>query len=314
MEFADIDTEFAHIAYHSEKLYQCRDVKIACDSFGDKSHPPILLIMGLSTQLIHWPEAFCRMLADKGFWVIRFDNRDMGKSTILKHLPPPGFHQLIAHRLFNRRIVTPYSLGEMAMDAISLLDVLKIAKVHVVGASMGGMIAQLMAITAPERTLSLTSIMSTTGEKRLMWPSLKVLRLMAKKHGKEQEDHIQQGLKLWETLHGNYLHFPREHYSQIIEHAYKRGFYTTGVLRQLAAISTTPDRTPALKKLNLPSLIIHGDADPMLKVKNAHALHRAMPHSQKLILKGMGHTLPQEYWGLMIDSIADMATKTRSSV
>lgn len=305
------EESYSYIPHHPEQVYQCGEVSIASDSFGDKSHPPILLIMGLSTQLIHWPERFCRMLADKGFWVIRFDNRDMGKSSIFKHLSPPAFEQLLAHRLFKKRIATPYGLGDMAMDAMGLLDQLQIDKAHVVGVSMGGMIAQLLAINYPERILSLTSIMSTTGEKRLMWPSLKVLRIMAQKPGKTPEEHIQQGLKLWETLHGSYLHFPKDMYSQVIKTAHQRGFYAAGVLRQLAAISTTPDRTSALQKLTLPSLIIHGDSDPMLKVKNAHALHKAMPHAEKLILKGMGHTLPEEFWGEMIDGIAKLQGKVR---
>lgn len=301
--------DYRRVTHHPEQIYQCGDVSIASDSFGDKSHPPILLVMGLSTQLIHWPEIFCRMLADKGYWVIRFDNRDIGKSSIFNHLTPVSFDQLLAHRWFKKQIDVAYGLGDMAMDATHLLNVLGIDKVHVVGASMGGMIAQLMAINYPERVKSLTNIMSTTGDKRLMWPTLKVLWLMTRKPGKTPEAHLQHSLRLWRALHGFQLNFPKEMYANTISKAYERGFYESGVLRQMTAISTASDRTELLKKLTLPSLIIHGDADPLLKVKNAEALHVAMPHAEKIILKYMGHTLPHEYWGKMIDGISRVTQK-----
>lgn len=297
----------SHVIHHPEQIYQCGDTHIASDSFGDKSHPPLLMIMGLATQLIHWPEEFCRMLADRGFWVIRFDNRDMGKSTIFEHLAPTSFGQLLAHRFFKKPVNVAYKLEDMANDAVVLLDQLNIDKANIVGASMGGMIAQLIAINHPERVKTITNIMSTTGDKSLMWPTPKVLWIMTRRPGATREAYIKQGMTLWRALHGKHLKFPEEMYQTTITHAFDRGFYESGVLRQLTAISTTADRTQLLQKLTLPSLIIHGDADPLIKVKNAHALHDAMPHSHKIILKGMGHTLPREHWQQMIDGISQTA-------
>ena len=298
--------EALSISYQPEQSYQCGELRITSDSFGNPGDPPILLIMGLSTQLIHWPEPFCRALAKQGFWVIRMDNRDMGKSTLLRQHKPPSFAKLLAHKWFNKRIHVPYQLQHMAQDCIALLDQLDIDKAHVIGASMGGMIAQLMAIEHPKRVASLTSIMSTTGEKRLMRPSHRVLWCMAQKPGKGKAEHIQQGLKLWRVLHQKALPFPHARFVDTMSQAYERGFHGSGVLRQLAAIVTAPDRTAKLRALQVPSLIIHGALDPMLKVDNAYALQRAIPHAKTLILEKMGHTLPEEYWPEMIESITDL--------
>lgn len=298
------------IAYHPETIHRCGDIDIACDSFGEQSNPAILLIMGLSTQLIHWPEDFCRELAAHGFWVIRMDNRDIGKSTRFSERRPPSFGQLLAHRWLKTPISAPYSLEDMAQDAIHLLDSLQIKQAHVVGVSMGGMIAQLMAIHHPERVLTLTNIMTTTGDKRLMHPKLKALLAMARKPKNTVQSYIENGLRLWRTLHGPHLEFPEQTIRDVLLLATQRGITAAGVLRQLSAIATAPDRSFHLKKLTVPTLIIHGDADPLLKIHNAHALKRVMAHADLLILKGMGHTLPREYWPEMIAAIVN---KTRDS-
>lgn len=303
-----VEDDYSLVVHHPEQSCQCGDISITYDSFGDKNHPPILMVMGLSTQLVHWPEGFCRMLAKQGFWVVRFDNRDMGKSTTLDHIKPTSMGRLLVHKWFKTRVSVAYELEDMAQDAVLLLDQLNITKAHVVGASMGGMIAQLMAIHHPDRLLSLTNIMSTTGDKRLMNPSFKILWTMLQSPGKTLNDRLRQGLKLWRRLHGKHFPFPHELLAETLSEAYHRGFSAAGVLRQLAAISVATDRTEQLKKLRLPSLIIHGDADDMLKVKNAYALHDAMPHSQKLILEGMGHTLPRECWSEMVGSITAIAS------
>lgn len=162
------------VAYHPEQRYSCNGISIAADSFGDKQNPPVLLIMGLATQLIHWDEAFCRQLAAAGYWVIRFDNRDIGGSDHLKHLRSPNLLQLAGKHYFNAHFKTPYGLIDMANDSIGLMDALNISAAHVIGVSMGGMIAQTMAIHYPERVLTLTSIMSGTGNKKLLKPDPKV--------------------------------------------------------------------------------------------------------------------------------------------
>lgn len=293
----------ALVPYHAEEYIQCGDISIATDSFGCKHHPPIVLIMGLSTQMIHWPEAFCRALANEGYWVIRFDNRDIGKSSILTQHKAPSIPRLLAHSWFKFPLNAPYQLENMAADVVHLMDGLGLEKAHVVGASMGGMIAQLMAIHHPQRVHSLTCIMSTTGEKKLMKPEAAALKLMAKKHKREPQAFIEQALALWQLLHGNHLPFPADHFREVIISAQQRGIYPSGMLRQLAAITIAPNRKNLLNQLSLPSLILHGNQDPLLKVHNAHALQEALPHAKLRVFDGMGHTLPQEYWQEMIAEI-----------
>lgn len=298
------------IQHHEEKQIQANGLKITFDSFGDINHPPLILIMGLATQMIHWHDEFCQLLARKGFWVIRFDNRDIGKTTWLTNSPVPSMWDFIGNTFFHRKVNAPYLLDDMANDTLALMDELHISKAHIVGASMGGMIAQCMAIKAPKRVLSLTSIMSTTGDRSLPKPNASTSAKLLKPMSSELEKFVQQSIDVWSLLQGDHYAFDKERVEQVVRESRKRGFNPEGVVRQLSAILDSEDRTEALKKLNVPSLVIHGDADPLVPVQCGIATAEAIPNATLKILKGMGHTLPTQLWPQIVD---DISTLTKQS-
>ncbi|UAA40713.1 alpha/beta hydrolase [Paraneptunicella aestuarii] len=298
------------VIYHPEQRFQCNGLHIAADSFGDKRNPPVLLIMGLATQLVHWDEAFCRKLAAQGYWVIRFDNRDIGRSDYLHSKPTPGLLNMATHHYFKAPINAPYLLDDMANDAVALLDSLNIPAAHIIGVSMGGMIAQIMAIQHPDRVLSLTSIMSSPGDKKLMKPKLKVAFTVLRPRSKSQEQYIKQALAMWKVLHGKHFPFEEERMRNMILTALQRGVSASGIMRQLGAIMVAPDRTPQLQQLDIPSLVVHGDADPLVPVINGIKTAEAIPDSELKIIKGMGHTIPVSIWDELIDSFNAVARKS----
>jgi pimeloyl-ACP methyl ester carboxylesterase len=277
--------------------------QLAYETFGNPSHPPLLLVMGLGGQMIAWDDELCAQLAQAGFWVIRFDNRDVGRSTKMEQAPLPTMWQLIGATLFNLPFTPPYLLRDMAADAIALLDYLNIERAHVVGVSMGGMIAQEMAIHTPERLHTLTSIMSTTGNKRVGQPSLKMRRRLLQRPPADLEAAVQYGVQMWRELHGSHYPFREEKVRRHIVRNRERGYYPIGTGRQLAAVIASGDRTAALRHLQLPTLIIHGDADPLIPVSGGHATAEAVPLAEKLIIPGMGHSLPEEIWPQLIASL-----------
>ncbi|MGS2720774.1 alpha/beta fold hydrolase [Paraglaciecola aestuariivivens] len=282
------------IDYTPEKIVQSNGIKINYDSFGDPSNPPVVLIMGLATQMIFWHQDFCRLLASLGFWVIRFDNRDVGKSAWLTDYPSSTIWQFIAKQVFKRRIKPAYHLKDMAKDTLGLLDALGIAKCHLVGASMGGMIAQIVAIEAPERLYSLTSIMSTTGSRSLPKPAMGFLLSLLTRPPKKPQQQLSHGLKLYKMLHGNHFVFHQKSIETLIEQSISRGVNLAGNNRQFAAILAAPDRTTALQKVSLPTLVIHGENDPLISVEAGHATADAIAGSKLKTFKGMGHTIPTE--------------------
>ncbi len=294
------------VPHHPETLYQCNGVTLACDSFGDKSHPPVLLVMGLATQLIHWDEQFCRQLAAQGYWVIRFDNRDIGKSEHLHHLKLPNLIKLAGKHFFNTQFTPPYSLQDMADDAIALMDTLRIPKAHVVGVSMGGMISQLIAIHYPERVQSLTSIMSAPGDKKLLKPTPRMSLFMMKPPPANRTQHIAHTINMWRLLHGKHYPFEEERVHRIVTTSLKRGFSPKGVMRQLSAIVSAEDRTQKLTQLKLPSLIFHGENDPLVPVANGIAMAQSIPGAKLTIVKGMGHTIPTPVWPQIVDEFQNM--------
>ena len=284
------------IPYHSEKRLNSNGIELNYDSFGDPSHPPILLIMGLATQMIYWQEDFCRMLAQEGFWVIRFDNRDVGKSSWLENQTKPSVFKLAANALFNKPVGAAYLLDDMVNDTIGLLDSLNIKKCHLVGASMGGMIAQALAIKAPNRIFSLTSIMSTTGNRKLPKPSLGFSLKVMSRPPKDKKQFVPYGLNIWRALHGQYYAFDQQKITSLISQSIQRGINLDGSARQLAAILDAPDRTPQLTQLNIPSLILHGEDDPLVPVAAGYATAKAIPNAKLKTYKGMGHTIPSELY------------------
>ena len=284
------------ITHHTEQLVTANNIRINYDSFGDKSHPAIVLIMGLATQMIYWDEQFCKLLASQGYWVIRFDNRDIGKSTWLDSNPPPTSLALLTNAVFKRPLGATYLLFDMMNDTVGLLDSLHLKSAHIVGASMGGMIAQEIAIHHPHRVKSLTSIMSTTGNRKLPKPSTAFSFKMLKRPPKDVNKAVTFGMHVWRLIQGEHYPFDQQRVLSLITRALKRGFNPAGNTRQLAAILDSPDRTKGLNTLKVPSLIIHGEDDPLVLVACGYATAKAIPNSKIKTYPGMGHTIPSQLY------------------
>lgn len=291
-----------------EQYATANGLQLCFQCFGESHNPPLVLIMGLATQMIHWDDVFCQTLADQGFWVIRFDNRDIGKSSKIKGQKAAGISALLANQWFNRPLQVPYLLSDMANDTLGLLDYLDIANAHLVGVSMGGMIAQSMTIQAPDRVKSLTSIMSTTGNRKLPKPKPWLTLKMIKPVPTEQNNYVEHVLGMWELLHGKAYPFDPERVKATLLRAYQRGFYPPGVRRQTSAIIASPDRTSDLRAIEIPTLVMHGDYDPLVPLACGQATAEAVPHSKLKVFKGMGHTLPRELWPSMIEEISNIAS------
>jgi pimeloyl-ACP methyl ester carboxylesterase len=286
-----------------ETIVRANGIDICYDTFGDPTDPPMLLIHGLGMQMTGWDEALCSMLAERGFWVIRFDNRDVGKSTHFDDLRMPTTTQMIGKQLFNRDYTPPYALDEMAADAVGLLNVLDIDKAHVIGASMGGMIAQLVAIHYPERVLSLTSWMSTSNERDLPQPSPNIILKLLKPAPQDRAGSIEDSVYWAHLLYGSRYQVDEETTRKQSGERYDRAFYPIGVGRQLAAIGVAWGRREALKKVTVPALVIHGDEDPLVPMGQGLDVEFALPNSRLLILPGVGHVMPPETWAETVDAI-----------
>lgn len=300
------------IIYHPEQRVSANQIQINYDSFGDTNHPPIVLIMGLATQMIYWDQQFCQLLASQGYWVIRFDNRDIGKSTWLDSLPTPSSLALLTNAVFSRPLGAAYLLSDMMEDTLGLLDALGIESAHVIGASMGGMIAQELAIHHPQRVKSLTSIMSTTGNRKLPKPSASFSLKMLKSPPKESSKAVAYGIQLWRLIHGEHYPFDQQKILSLINQALQRGFNPKGNTRQLAAILDSPDRTIPLGSLRVPSLVLHGADDPLVPVACGVATAKAIPNAKIKIYSGMGHTLPSQLYDEITAEILDHIKATNS--
>jgi pimeloyl-ACP methyl ester carboxylesterase len=298
--------------YDEEQIAELGDVKLAFDSFGDKSHPPMLLIMGLGMQLINWDDLFCSQLASLGFWVIRFDNRDAGNST--KFTKRIGLLNLLWATASPRSSTPQYTLEDMAKDTVKLLDKLNIDKAHIVGASMGGMIAQIIAINHPEKLLSLTSIMSTTGNRKLPRPKAKMTKAMLKPIPKTREQYLKNATQLWKLLNGGVMPFDEDRVLLTVSKGYDRRFYPAGISRQLHTIICADDRTQALNKVIAPTLIIHGDIDPLVPIEAGYATAQAISHSKMDVIKGMGHNLPPQTWAHIISEIKALTEEAKTNL
>ena len=279
-------------------LAQSNGIELFYETFGKESDPALLLVMGLGAQMILWDEGFCEKLAASGFYVIRYDNRDVGLSTKIEGGPPPNVAAAMAGDVSS----ASYTLWDMADDAVGLLDALGIAKAHIVGASMGGMIVQSMAIRHPERVLSMTSIMSTTGARDVGQPKPEAMAALFSAPPTTREEAIASALKSWAVLAGD---FPVDE-AKVAERtgrAYDRSNYPAGFARQLVAIAAGGDRTDQLKSLRTPTLVIHGEADPLVTVSGGQATAEAIPGSELLLIPGMGHDLPAQVEDQVVEAI-----------
>jgi pimeloyl-ACP methyl ester carboxylesterase len=276
---------------------------IEYDSFGDPAATPLLLVMGLTYQMIEWDDALCTLIAARGFRVTRFDNRDSGLSSKLDQLGPPDLMGLLAHTA-----EPPYTLDEMAGDAVGVLDALGVSAAHVVGASMGGMIAQLIAITYPARVLSLTSIMSTVGGPNAVQAEPAVSAIFMAPPGRTREERVEQSFSNRRLIYGTGMPFDADRARQKAERAVDRSFSPDGGLRQLAAIIAAPERTAALGRLSVPTLVIHGESDPLVPPENGRQTAAALRNARLIMIPGMGHALPEEVWPQVVDAIAAVAS------
>jgi pimeloyl-ACP methyl ester carboxylesterase len=280
------------------------NISIEYETFGNPSSPPILLIIGLGGQLIYWDEEFCRHLAEAGRYVIRFDNRDAGLSTKFQDAGVPEITDVIGKLMSGRKVTPPYTIEDMADDAVGLLDALKIEKAHICGMSMGGMIAQSIAIRYPGRVLSLISIYSTTGNPDLPQPKPEVMELLFSTPPQEREPFIQYELDIFRKITGPRFEFDEEWARKLVARAYDRSFCPQGTARQLLAILTQSNRKAALEGLRVPTLIIHGDADPLVPLEAGKDAAEAVPGAELKIMEGMGHDLPHgEAWTLIAKDI-----------
>jgi pimeloyl-ACP methyl ester carboxylesterase len=282
------------------------ELELCYETFGAATAPPMLLIMGLGSQMLLWDDQFCEQLASRGFRVIRFDNRDIGRSTQLRGAKIPTRWQLLRRSARG----AAYMLEDLAADCVGLLDALEIGAAHIVGASMGGMIAQLVAIEHPNRVLSLVSIMSTTGNPRVGKPQPRMLMMLMRKGKRERAAYIEDHIETYRAIGSQQYDFEEEYKRERAGRLYERGVYPAGSARQLGAIVSAPDRTEALAGVRAPTTVIHGDADPLVDVSGGRATADAIPGARLVILPGMGHDLPRALWPEIIDAIVANTTAT----
>ncbi len=283
-------------------------IELCYETFGSSDDPAVLLIMGLGGPMGWWDSELCTDLANHGFFVVRYDNRDTGRSTKLReHRVTRG--DLL--RAFAGRARPPYTLGDMAKDAMGLLDHLGIEAAHVAGVSMGGMIAQTLAIEHPARVLSLTSIMSTTGRRTVGWQHPKLLATMLGSSGKGREGYLANSQRSWKRIGSPAFPTEAERMLARAEETWDRGWTASGVLRHMMAVLTQPDRTKHLSRVGVPTAVVHGLDDPLVHRSGGRATARAIPDAEHVEIPGMGHDLPRQLWPTIVATIVRTAHRAK---
>ena len=285
-------------------------IQVEYETFGNPSGRPLLLIIGFSGQMIEWDEDLCKDLAKRGHYVIRFDNRDTGLSTKFDGAGVPNIGETIGKIMKGEEIKPPYTLEDMADDGVGLLDALGIQKAHICGMSMGGMIAQTIAIRHPSRVLSLISIYSTTGNRKLPQPKAEVLGLLMSPPPNKRQAYIEHTLKLLKAIAGPGFGVDEAWTRKIMGESFDRSFCPQGAARQFVAILVQKDRRPALASLKVPALVIHGTDDPLMPVEAGKDTAKAIPGAQLMLIEGMGHDLPHGgAWPRIVEAIATHTVK-----
>ncbi len=282
---------------------EANGIRIEYDTFGEASARPLLLVMGLGQQMIVWHEDLCRQLADRGHFVIRFDNRDTGRSTTFEHAGRPNAFATAFQFWTRQPLAPPYTLNDMVDDTAGLVDALGLERVHLVGASMGGIISQVFAVRYRERTSSLTSIMANTGNPRFSWPKLKALRVALKRPPRQRQAYVDYSARLWRAIGSPGFPFPEEYVRERAGRAYDRGHCPSGLARQLVAVAAAGDRHAELARIEVPTLVIHGEEDPLIPVGGGRETARVIPGAELLTFAGMGHDIPVDLWPRVFDAI-----------
>jgi pimeloyl-ACP methyl ester carboxylesterase len=286
---------------------RCNAIELEYETFGADGAEPVLLIMGLGGQLVGWTEEFCEALAARGHRVIRFDNRDVGLSSKIEGVEHDSVIDALQNARAGRPVRAPYLLRDMAADAVGLLDALGLAQAHVVGASMGGMIAQTLAIEFPARARTLVSIMSTTGARDLPPPSPEAMKALLFAPAKTRQEASDQAVAAWRVIGSPGFPFDEKRVRARAERQWDRCHHPAGFARQLVAIQGSGSRREALRALRVPTLVIHGEDDPLVPVTGGRDTQAAIPGAQGLYIPGMGHDLPVELYTTLVNAISEHA-------
>jgi pimeloyl-ACP methyl ester carboxylesterase len=288
-------------------MARANGIELCYDIFGTEDAEPMLMIMGLSAQMIHWDDEFCAQLAGRGFRVIRFDNRDIGQSTKFSGGKRLTATELLKLRFLGIPVKAPYRLSDMADDTIGLLDHLRIRSAHLVGASMGGMIAQELALSHPDRVRSLTSIMSTTGNPKLPQATRAATAILMAPPVKTRDEFIARFQQTWKVLRVGSFPLDEAKDLERAERTFSRGLNPAGAARQLRAILASGSRKERLRSLKTPTLVIHGTVDPLVRPEAGKDTAASIPGAKLMLVEGMGHALPIRMWPQIIGAIADHA-------
>jgi pimeloyl-ACP methyl ester carboxylesterase len=290
-------------AHQPPQIARANGIELCYEIFGDANAEPMILIMGLGAQMIHWDDDFCRQLAGRGFRVIRFDNRDIGKSSKLSGGKRLGPLELLKLRFLKIPVAAPYSLRDMAEDVTGLMDVLGIKSAHLVGASMGGMIAQEIAILFPARVRSLTSIMSTTGNPKVPPPTREAAAVLMAPPPATKEEYFARYAQTWKVLRAGSFPEDEARDRSRAERNFERGLNPAGVGRQLRAILASGSRKQRLASVKAPTLVIHGTVDPLVRPEGGKDTAASISGAKLMMVEGMGHALPIPFWPQIIDAI-----------
>jgi len=283
-------------------------IELDYETFGPETGPPLLLIRGLGTQRIQWPEGLLDAFVARGFCCITFDNRDVGRSTWFDDHPVPVAGEVMQAVAGGGSPALPYTLADMADDCVALLDVLGVARAHVLGMSMGGMIAQLVALRHQARAASLVSVMSATGGPGIPGPSPEAAAALMEPTLTEREPYIEQWVRTSRVYTGT-LPFDADAAREIAGRCFDRAFHPDGVGRQLGAVLGAGSRREALAAVTAPSLVVHGDADPLVPLAGGEDTAKSIPGAELLVIEGMGHDLPLESWAPIADAVGRVAAR-----
>jgi len=287
-------------------------IELDYDSFGTASGRPLVLIMGLGGQSIMWDDGFCEALAERGHFVVRFDNRDVGLSTKFDAAGIPNVVELMQQSAAGAKLTVPYTLDDMADDVAGLLDALRLETAHVCGASMGGMIAQTVAIRHGRRLRSLTSIMSSTGNPSLPPAKPEAMAVLMTPPPTDRASSLDAAVRTWRTIGSPGFPFDETKIRARAGRLYDRAFYPQGTARQLAAILAHGSRVEKLRDVSVPTLVIHGAADSLVPLEGGRDTARAIPGAELLVIEGMGHDLPEGAWPQLVGAISEHTAKAEA--